>query len=475
MTELIKEKFCKPTYERALLSYCFESAANYFIIAANVSGKDFLRPEHRLLWTILGTLVKRNVTAFDGALIVDEAKRNGVLKDIGGYEYVNSIIGMDIASENIHYYIDKVLNASTKYQLFMQLEVDLKKIGDESSNEDVTASDLLGKVTNDVLELSLKSKAVREAKNIADGIEEYIEERRAHPVEFCGLSTGYPILDRRIDGLVPGTVSVLCARPKNGKSTFLSNVSAYIAFKIGKPVLYVDTEMTFAEWRARIISMLSGVPERKVKHGGYSDQEYFNIQQAIKLIKGGKLFHEFMPGYSIDKLAALYKKYKHIEHIELGVFDYIKAPPGADFSNKKEHQLLGDVTTVLHDLAGELQIPFLCANQINRQDDIADSDRILRYADVLMFFKKKEFEEINSAGIGSGTYRLIIKHSRRGGETPKEGIGYDFFKSTLQISEAPVQQIDYSGKEYSEAEDIEFDRKTVSAEKSDEEINESDF
>jgi replicative DNA helicase len=357
----------------------------------------------------------------------------------------------------------------------MQLEVDLKKIGDESTNEDSTASDLIGKVTSDVLELSLKSKAVKEAKNISDGIEEYVEERRLHPIEFCGLSTGFPILDKRIDGLVPGTLAVICARPKNGKSTFLSNVSANVAFRLGKPVLYVDTEMTFNEWRSRILSMMSGVPERKIKHGGYSDQEYHNIQQAIKLIKGGKLFHEYMPGYSIDKLAALYKTYKHIEGIELGIFDYIKAPPGADFSNKKEHQLLGDVTTVLHDLAGELQIPFFCANQINRQDDIADSDRILRYADVLMFFKRKDLEEINNAGISSGTYRLVIKHSRRGGETPSEGIGYDFFKSTLQISEAPVQQIDYSGKEYSESEDIEYDRKPSTEDKSNGEISESDF
>jgi len=248
----------------------------------------------------------------------------------------------------------------------------------------------------------------------------------------------------------------LCARPKHGKSTFLSNVSAHVAYRLSKPVLYVDTEMPFEQWRSRMISMLSNVPERRVQHGGYTEQEYFNLKQAIDLIKKGNLFHEYMPGYSVDKLAAIYNKYKHVEGIELAVFDYIKEPPGGS-KDRKEYQLLGDVTTALKDMSGELQIPFLCANQLNRQKDIADSDRILRYADVLMFFKPKEKEEMERGGTLGGGYKLVITNSRRGGTTPEEGIGYDFLKRTLQISEAEVQLIDYESKEYKEKEEMEYD------------------
>ena len=473
MSELIKEKFCKPVYERALLAYCFESMSNYYIVASRISDKDLLRPEHRMIWLIFGTLIKRGVKQFDGSLVANEAKTNGVMKDIGGYEYINGIIGMDVAGSNVDFYIDRVLDASTKYELYMKLNVDVKRIGDDAANEDISANDMLSKVTSGVLELSMKSKFIKEAKNLADGLEEYIEERRTNPVSFCGLSTGYPILDKRLDGLVPGTLTVFCARPKQGKSTFLSNVGVYAAIRSKKPTLYVDTEMSFVEWRARIVSMLSGVPERRIKHGGYSDQEYYNINQAVKLIKGGKLFHEYMPGYSIDKLISIYKKYKHVEGIEFAVFDYIKEPTH-DRKDRKEYQLLGDVTTVLKDIAGELNIPILCASQISRTDDVADSDRILRYADVLIFFSKKEQKDIEAQGIGAGTFKLVIKHSRRGGETPSEGIGYDFFKSTLNIVEAEVQVIDYSKKEYASAEDIEYN-KEVPTDDGDEVLNAADF
>jgi replicative DNA helicase len=456
MGELIKEKFCQPGDERALISFSLNSIENYFNISSSVSAEDFLRPEHKLIWVILDTLAKNNVSKFDVAMIIHEAQSNGVLKGIGGYDYVTSLAGMEVSGENLKYYIDRVLDASTKYQLYTQLNHNLKQIGDNAADTTVGAADVIGTVSRDVMALSLKSKAVKEATNLSDGLKEYIEERKNNPIEFCGLSSGYSILDKRIDGLVPGTLTVLCARPKHGKSAFLSNVGAFVALESMKPVLYVDTEMPFEQWRSRIVAKMTNVPERRIKHGGYSEQEYYNIQQALTLIEKGKFFHEYMPGYSLDKLNALYKKYKYIENIELAIFDYIKEP-ASSLKDRKEHQLLGDVTTTLKDLAGELQIPFLCATQINRQQDIADSDRILRYADVLMVFKTRSAEEMAATGAEGGTHKLIITDSRRGGTTPVDGIGYKFLKSMLQISEAKIQMIDYDSKEYREKEDMEYE------------------
>jgi replicative DNA helicase len=456
MSERDKEIFVQANFERVLLSYCFESLENYYIVAANIDDKDFLRPEHRLIWIMMNSLIHRGASKFDGAMIINEAEKNGVLKDIGGYEYINALIGMDVDKDNVSYYVNKVLDASTKFQLYSKLQKGLTGIVNDALNEDVTSADMLGAVGKDVMDLSLKSKAVKEATNLATGLHEYIEERRKNPVQFSGLSSGFEILDRRIDGLVPGTLHVLCARPKHGKSTFLATVGAHVAFRSLKSVLCVDTEMSFDEWRGRMLSILSGVPERRVKHGGYTEQEYFNLQQAEKLIDKGKFFHEYMPGYSIEKLTAIYNKYKYVENIGLAVFDYIKEPREGN-RDRKEYQIIGDVTTALKDMAGELDIPFLCANQLSREGNIADSDRVLRYADVLMFFKPRNREEIEAGGLEGGGFKLVITNSRRGGTTPEEGIGFDFVKTSLQISESRVQLIDYNSKEFKEKEEMVYD------------------
>jgi len=450
--------FKQSFYERALLSYCFRELNNYYMISIFIGADDFLDDDHKLIWMIFEDLVRKRIKHLDAYLVINEAKKNNILSE-RLHQYILALADMDLSHLNLDFCLQVVLDASAKYKLYTNLHSNLKLVEKAAEDDEFKAVDLIGKVSKELLELSLSSKAIKEAKDLADGIDEYLEERYNNEVEFCGIPTGFSILDKRIDGLVPGTLTVLCARPKHGKSTFLSNIAAYVAYELHKPVLYVDTEMDFDQWRSRILAMLSNVPERKIKHGGYTEEEYDRLKLAASIIKKGKLFHEFMPGYSLDKLTALYNKYRHIENIELAVFDYIKAPSRADFKNKKEYQILGDVTTTLKDLAGELEIPFLCANQINRQNDIADSDRILRYSDVVMFFKpktKEEFDKVHPFEKDYGNYKLIITDSRRGGTTPDEGIGYYFLKRLLKIEEAPKQLIDYDNYVSKEKDEIMF-------------------
>lgn len=478
MSERIKELFCRPVYERALLSLCFKSVDNYYSINAMISSEDFLRPEHKLIYTIFEVLIKCKVKKFDASLIIAEAKKNEVLPIIGGYEYVDAVVNMDVSVDNLSYYMQKVLDASTKYKLHTQLESSTDKLITNAQSEEITSIEVLSKVESDIMALSMASKFIKEPKEISEGLEETIERRRKNPVTSCGISSGYPIMDKLLDGMPSGTLTVICARPKVGKSTFLSNVAAHVAYREHIPVLYVDTEMPFDQWRDRILSNLSGIDERIIKHGKYSDDEYDRLQKAVAIIKKGKLFHEFMPGYSVDKLVSVYKKYRSKENIGFAIFDYIKEPQSNN-ANRKEYQLLGDVATALKDLSGELNIPFLAANQINRQDDVADSDRILRYADVLAFFSRMTPEELlkiedtyKPFHFDYGTHRLSIRESRRGGTTPPEGICFVFKRSVLTIHEARRQIIDYYGADYSRKDEDINDATNSTTDVSNEDSNE---
>jgi len=148
-----------------------------------------------------------------------------------------------------------------------------------------------------------------------------------------------------------------------------------------------------------------------------------------------------MPGYSVEKLTALYKKYKIKENIDLAIFDYIKEPAeGASADRRRaEWQVLGDVTTKLKDLSGELNIPFLAAVQINREGGVAGSDRISWFGDIVMQWMRKEKDELEAKGYEGGQYKLVIRDTRRGGETPEQGIGYKFRKKSLTIREVELE------------------------------------
>ena len=444
---VIKEKLCQATYERNLLTFALNGRDNYYDILSKLSGDDFLHSKHSIIFDTMTMLHNKGVKDFALDIVLDELNKNNDLNAVGGTSYIRAIKEHYISEANLEKAISTVLDASTKYKLYKKLNGHIESIINNADDGLMTGDDLIGKVEGDILGLSVDSVSISEPRNLADGIRDYIDSRMEECVEMTGISTGYTILDRQIDGLVPKTLTVIAARKKMGKSAFLTNMASHMAYIQKIPVLYIDTEMSFEEWRDRVISGMTGIREREIKHGGYSDQQYKTIvNKCIKVVEKGKLFHENMPGYTVDKITALYKKYKFKENLGAGIFDYIKEPKLSDGRERKEYQLLGDVTTRLKDLSIQLDIPFIVATQLNRSNDIADSDRIARYADIVMYWALRTEDEIDKSAHGG--HKLIIKDSRRGGSTTEEGIAYYFNKECLRIREVPVdkQIIQYTGE-----------------------------
>lgn len=437
-----KCKFSRPGDERAVLSYSLKNIDHFYTLCEKLSSDDFLLDDHKLIFATMKELwSKGDISEFDQTMIINKAAKDGILSRIGDVEYIQSIYNMQISKFNFNSYLNNVLEASTKFKLYNSLSSNINEIINSSNSDDIGSEDLLSLVENDVLNISTESKAISEPVNLSDGIDEYLEDRFNNPIVTLGLATGYPILDRQIDGLVPATLTVVSARKKMGKSTLLSNIAANVAYKSHVPVLYIDTEMSFRQWRSRMLAMISNVKERDIIHGNLSDDKRSELLKAAKIIKEGKIFHKYIPGFSVDKISALYKKYKAKENIGLAVFDYIKEPrmnTGVE-TRRKEYQLLGDLTTQMKDLATILDIPFLAAVQINREGGVAGSDRISWFADVVMEWKRKDKEEAEATAFEGGQYKMIIKDTRRGGMTPDEGICYKFFKQRLRIDEVDEQ------------------------------------
>ena len=436
----MKELFCRPSDERALISFCMRDLSFYFSVCSKLAPNDFLYPQHELLILLFQSLAAKGSEKFDTELISSEAVANGIMDNIGGVKYIQTISNIKASEKNFDIHLGAVVEAATKYKLYNVLYNNVKAL-ENNSKEGLSSGDLIGSVENSVMDLATAGMNINEPIDLGKGLIDFIEEHRLTRKELSGISTGYPILDKQIDGMIPGTLMVVAARLKMGKSTLLTNIAINVAYTQKIPVLYVDTELTFEEWRTRALSCLSGVFERDVKHGGYTDEAYARLKKTERIISSGKLLHEYMPGYSVDKLVALYKKYKHKDKIGLIVFDYLKEPDSSSVDKqRKEYQLLGDVTTKLKDLAGQLNIPALTAVQLNRDEDIADSDRIARYADIIGHWGTRTKEEYEAGGNACGNHKLVIKNTRRGGATSKEGIGFMFFKEKLQIREVPVDR-----------------------------------
>lgn len=449
----ISFSFCDTANERSVLSLMAHDESSFFSVLSKISPRDFLAPESKAFFEVLSLLNKMGYTKFDKLLLTKTAKDLNCEAQCSE-SFIDAMMNLNLSMANMDKYIAKLIDDSTKFQLYSKLKGHSLDILDNARHLNAKSSDdLINHVQADMLSLSLNSNAIEEPMHISDGLDDYIASIADERIETIGISTGYPILDKLIDGLVPGTLTVIAARKKMGKSTMLTNIATNVAVNDGLPVLYLDTEMTFKEWRDRVLAIISGVRERTIKHGGFKHDKaiYERVIKAVEYLKKSKLFHHYIPGYTLDNVSALYKKYKFKEDMKLAIFDYIKEPDSSSTeSGRKEHQILGDVTTRLKDLSGQLDVPFLAAVQLNRSGDVADSDRVARYGDVVAFWglrdiKKAEEEKLDLDIIGH--YGLSIKDSRRGGSTGELGIGYKFLKTKLKILEVPqmdqAEQFDY--------------------------------
>lgn len=436
-TSAAKELFYRPSDERTVLSLCLRSIDHFYDLATKMTATDFLGQEHQLMYALLSNFVDKGVVKVDLPMFISQAQSDGVIDLVGGVHYIQSIYNIEASFENFELYVTTLLEASTKYKAYVALTQHLDMFTKNAQAGESSLA-LINKVETSMLDMTSRNILSEDPTLFGDTLDEYIEERKNKLIKMTGLSTGFPILDRQIDGMIPGTLMVIGARKKMGKSSFLTNIAIHNAFRTGAPVLYIDTELTYSEFKTRALSIISGIPERAIKHGGYSDMDYRRLKSAQRVIERGKLFHKYMPGYSVEKVVALCKKYKLREDIGLIVFDYLKEPDLASTDgNRKEYQLLGDITTKLKDLSGILNVPVLTAVQLNRQNDIADSDRIARFGDIVALWQFRTEEEKKICGIEGGQYKLVIKDTRRGGSTPKEGIGYTFFRSRILIREVP--------------------------------------
>lgn len=433
-----RELFYRPGDERAVLSYCFKKMDYFYDLSSKLTEFDFLADSHQMLFAIFKELSSEGVSHFDLSLIIGKAQSNAVLDMIGGASYIQSIAGIQASPENFNTYINNVAEASLKFQTHLSLTNHIKNV-EQNAQSGKTSAELISNVESNMLDMTSRSLLNEDPILFGSTLDTFIAERKDKKVRMTGISTGFPILDRQIDGLIPGTLMIVGARKKMGKSAFLTNVGLHVAYRTFVPTLYIDTELTYSEWECRALAIITGIKERDIKHGGWDREQLTKIENAKELIKRGKLFHKYMPGFSVDKIVSICKKYKIKENIGLIIFDYLKEPEITSAnSGRSEYQLLGDVTTKLKDISGILKVPAITAVQLNRQHDIADSDKIARYGDIITLWSARTEDEKEKGGPECGHYKLVIKDTRRGGSTNAEGIGYRFHKTRLTIQEVPA-------------------------------------
>jgi replicative DNA helicase len=303
-------------------------------------------------------------------------------------------------------------------------------------------AEIVSRAEEEILKVSANVDQSGSPESIAKDIAERVEQLLAsEPVDQVGIPTGFPLFDEAIGGgHRPGTVTVIGARPKVGKSFLAMNIARNVAGR-GIPVLYLDTELTHDYQQSRMMSMDSGCPIYAFETGKFK-----NDAKLVQSVRNSAT--------EMDKLPFDYQSISGMSHTEammvarrwiiktvglndrgeanpcLVVYDYMKLTSSNGLSNHTpEYILLGLMLTEMHNFTVKFKIPMVGFVQLNRvgieSEDtsvIAGSDRIMWLASSFTILKNKDENDISlGCGWEYGNKKLLVVETRHGSGLEQDG------------------------------------------------------
>lgn len=432
---------CDPSAERAVLSGIFHYGEQVYLdIADLVKESTFTIDSNQYIFKCLKTICETTQpkSAIDIASIYSVAQDLGlshVFNQKEEVQHLKAVKDFPVNIENIRKFAAKIKKLEIARSLHKEMEVIQEKLLDVNGSESVTAIMSIAEDSIFNFATNISGDSDESPSQIGLGIEEYIQFLQENTIDQVGIPTGFPVYDQAIGGgLRKGTINVIGARPKVGKTLLSDNIGFHISNKLKIPVLNMDTEMSKEDHIHRIIAMNTEIEVNKIETGKFSDSpsNITKIKDTVAELKQTPLYHKVIAGKPFDEQLAIMKRWliKEVGLNEDGtakdcviIYDYLKLMDSTGISqDMKEYQVLGFMMTALHNFAVKYKVPILAFIQLNRDgitkestDSASGSDRIIWLCSNFSIFKRKSDEEIAEDGGKSGNRKLIPIISRHGG------------------------------------------------------------
>jgi replicative DNA helicase len=262
-----------------------------------------------------------------------------------------------------------------------------------------------------------------EASHIAGLVREtwaLLEERLKDKKLVHGVPTNFSHLDVLTQGLQPGELIVLAARPSVGKTAFALNIARNAAVVARKPVVVFSLEMSKQALVQRLICSEARVDSYQLRTGQADAHAFQRIAQAMDTLTQADLWIDDTPALTIANLRARARRMKAQQGIELIVIDYLQLMHGG--RQESRVQEVSDISSGLKAIAKELQVPVLALSQLSRESerrenkrpqlsDLRDSGSIEQDADVVLFLYR---EGMHNREIDRSHTDLLVSKNRNG-------------------------------------------------------------
>lgn len=288
-----------------------------------------------------------------------------------------------------------------------------QKLTEQATREDEPTEELIDRHQTALLRL-VEAGDGRHAHKLGSVLSLAVKDLEAYansPDGITGIATGFDDLDRVLGGWQPGTLNVIAARPRRGKSVLCGQTARHAA-GLGRKVLAFTLEMPPRAVGQRLLMAEERIDRWALRAplGPRRTDAWERVTRAYGRLQGLPLWLDDRESPNLAQIAAAARRMKAAEGLDMLVVDYLQR---CSWDRKLERRIgIGDTVKGLKSLALALNIPVLCAVQLNRQAErdkpnlgqLAECGDIEAEADVVAFLHPTEIQ----------------------GSTPEKTLGLDF-------------------------------------------------
>lgn len=198
---------------------------------------------------------------------------------------------------------------------------------------------------------------------------------------ITGIETGFTRLDRMTLGLHPSELTILAARPAQGKSAIALTIARHVALA-GIPVALFSLEMGRSQLMDRLLMQQAELPGDKVRAGVLTAEEMQSATDALAQLRSLPIYIDDSAGLSTLQLRQKVRKLVHKEGVRLVIIDYLQLMTTQVGSHATRENEVSKISRALKTLAQELRLPIIALSQLNREMERGSEVREPRLSDL---------------------------------------------------------------------------------------------
>lgn len=382
---------------------------------------DFYKPANQLVYDAVLDLYGRGEPA-DAVTVAAELDRKGLLRRVGGAPYLHTLISTVPTAANAGFYAEIV---SEKALLRRLVEAGTRVVQyGYAGAEGADVNEIVDRAQAEIYDVT-ERRATEDFVPLEELLQPTMDEIDAIASQggiSKGVPTGFTELDELTNGLHPGQMIVVAARPGMGKSTLGLDFMRSCSIKHHLPSIVFSLEMSKTEIVMRLLSAEARIKLADMRSGRMSDDDWTRLARRMSEISEAPLYIDDSPNLTMMEIRAKARRLKQKADLRLVVIDYLQLMTSGKKVESRQQEV-SEFSRQIKLLAKELEVPVVAMSQLNRGpeqrtdkkpqlSDLRESGSIEQDADMVVLLHRPDaFESDDPRG---GEADLIVAKHRAG-------------------------------------------------------------